>query len=302
MRTLSLLSMLTLAVALPGMAFAQSGGTLQKIKETGSINLGYRESSAPFSYLDDNQKPIGYAMDICMKVVDAVKTELKMPNLKVELTPVTSSNRIPLMANGTIDLECGSTTNNVAREQQVAFTNSHFLSASVFVAKKSAHLKKIADLKGKTVVSTAGSTNIGQLTKANVDQNLGITIIPGKDHAEGMLMVETGRAAAFVMDDVIIASLVAVSKDPQDYAVGDETFSTPEPYGIMLRKDDPSFKALVDATTAKLFKTDGVALYNKWFTQPIPPKGINLNTPLSPAMRKALMNPSDNPDPKSYQG
>ena len=301
-RKLSLLSLLSLVLLSPSLAQAQSGGTLQKVKETGTITIGYRESSTPFSYLDDNQKPIGYAMDICMKVVEAVKAELKLPNVKVELTPVTSSNRIPLMANGTVDLECGSTTNNVDRQKQVAFTNTHFLTASIFVAKKSAGLHKIADLKGKTVVSTAGSTNIGQLNKVNTEQNLGINIVPGKDHAEGLLMVDTGRAAAFVMDDVIVAGLVATSKDPAIYAVGDEAFSKPEPYAIMMRKDDVGFKALVDATTAKIYKTEGEALYAKWFTKTIPPKNINMNLPLTPAMKKALQNPSDNADPASYGG
>ncbi len=301
MRKLSFLSLLSLAVALPGLALAE-GGTLQKIKDTGTITIGYRESSAPFSYLDDAQKPVGFAIDICMKVVDAVKKELKLPALKVEMTPVTSSNRIPLMANGTVDLECGSTTNNVARQQQVAFTNTHFLTASIFVAKKSANLQTIADLKGKTVVSTAGSTNIGQLNAVNAEKILGITIVPGKDHAEGLLMVETGRAAAFVMDDVIIAGLVASAKTPAMFANGTEAFSKPEPYAIMLRKDDPSFKALVDATTAALFKSEGEALYNKWFMTPIPPKGINMNLPLTPAMKKALQTPSDNADPASYAG
>jgi glutamate/aspartate transport system substrate-binding protein len=297
-----LLSLLGLALMVPGLARAQGGGTLAKIKETGTIAIGYRESSAPFSYLDGHEKPVGYALEICMAVVDAVKAELKLPNLKVEMTPVTSSNRIPLMANGTIDLECGSTTNNAERQKQVSFTNTHFLTASVFVAKKSAGLHRIADLKGKTVVSTAGTTNIAQLTKVNAEQNLGINIVPGKDHAEGLLMVETGRAAAFVMDDVIIAGLVASAKDPKIFALGDEAFSKPEPYAVMLRKDDPAFKALVDATTAKLFKSGGEALYAKWFTSPIPPKNINLNLPLTPAMKKALHNPSDNPDPASYGG
>ena len=301
-RTFSLLSVLSLALLMPGFVQAQTGGTLQKIKETGTIAIGYRESSTPFSYLDDHQKPIGYAMDICMRIVEAVKAELKMPALKVELTPVTSSNRIPLMANGTVDLECGSTTNNADRQKQVSFTNTHFLTASIFVAKKGAGLHRIADLKGKTVVSTAGSTNIAQLNKVNAEQNLGINIVPGKDHAEGLLMVETGRAAAFVMDDVIIAGLVASSKDPTLFATGDEAFSKPEPYAVMLRKDDPAFKALVDATTAKLYKTEGEALYAKWFLQPIPPKGINMSLPLTPEMKKALQSPSDNADPASYGG
>ena len=189
-------------------------GTLKNIKETGTITLGFRDSSIPFSYLDDNQKPVGFAMDICYKIVDAVKKELKLDKLEVKLNPVTSSNRIPLLANGTIDLECGSTTNNAEREKQVWFTNTHFLTASRFVSKKASKLDKIDDLKGKSVVSTSGTTNIKQLTEANAARNLGVNIIPAKDHAEAFLMVETDRAVAFVMDDILLASLVAGSKDP----------------------------------------------------------------------------------------
>ena len=188
-------------------------GTLKNIKDTGAITLGFRDSSIPFSYLDDNQKPVGFAMDICYKIVDAVKKELKLDKLEVKLNPVTSATRIPLMANGTIDLECGSTTNNAERQKQVAFTNTHFLTASRYVFKKSSNINTIDDLKGKTVVSTAGTTNIKQLTEANAARNLGINIIPAKDHAEAFLMVETDRAVAFVMDDILLASLVAGSKD-----------------------------------------------------------------------------------------
>src|SRR5271169_5254948 len=177
-------------------------GTLKNIKETGAITLGYRDSSIPFSYLDDNQKPVGFAMDICYKIVDALKTELKLDKLEVKLNPVTSSTRIPLLANGTIDLECGSTTNNAEREKQVAFTNTHFLTASRFVSKKAGNINSIDDLKGKSVVSTAGTTNIKQLTEANAARNLNVNIIPAKDHAEAFLMVETDRAVAFVMDDI----------------------------------------------------------------------------------------------------
>ncbi len=277
-------------------------GTLKKIKETGTIVLGVRDASVPFSYLDDHQKPVGYAIDICMKIVDAVKAELKLPNLKVETNPVTSSNRIPLMANGTIDLECGSTTNNAERQKQVAYTNTHFLTASIFVAKKSANLKTIDDLKGKTVVSTAGSTNIVQLNQANTARALGITVLPAKDHPEGLLMVETGRAAAFVMDDVIVGSLVASSKDPAMFAMGQEAFSAPEPYGIMLRRDDPAFKAVADKATAALYQSpEGAALYARWFQQPIPPRNLTLNLPMSPALKYEFAHPSDSPDPASYR-
>jgi glutamate/aspartate transport system substrate-binding protein len=277
-------------------------GTLKSIKDGGSITIAYREYSMPFSYLDDNQKPIGFAMDICYRVVDAVKKELKLDKLEVKLAPVTSSNRIPLMANGTVDIECGSTTNNAEREKQVSFTNTHFLTASRYVSKKSSNLNSIDDMKGKTVVSTAGTTNIKQLTEANVARNLGATIIPAKDNAEAFLMVETDRAVAFVMDDVLLAGLVAGAKDPSAYVISKDAFSKPEPYGIMLRKDDPAFKKVVDAATAALY-TSGEAqkLYDKWFMEKIPPKGLNMNMPISPELKAEFAKPSDSPDPDSYK-
>src|SRR6478752_7332728 len=277
-------------------------GTLKNIKETGAITLGYRESSIPFSYLDDNQKPIGYAMDICYKVVEAVKKELKLDKLEVKLNPVSSSARIPLMANGTIDLECGSTTNNADRLKQVAFTNTHFLTATRFVSKKSSKLNSIDDLKGKSVASSSGTTNIKQLTEANAARNLGINIIPAKEHAESFLMVETDRAVAAVLDDILLASFVAGSKDPDTYVISGDAFSKPEPYGIMLRKDDPAFKKVVDAATASLYTSpDGLKLYDKWFMQKIPPKGLNLNTPVGAELKHVFSKPSDSPDPDSYK-
>ncbi|HXP96406.1 MAG TPA: amino acid ABC transporter substrate-binding protein [Telmatospirillum sp.] len=276
-------------------------GTLKKIKETGSITIGYRESSVPFSYLDDNQKPVGYAMDICYKIVDAVKADLKLEKLEVKLNPVASSTRIPLMANGTIDLECGSTTNNVDRQKQVAFTNTHFLTASRFVSKKANKVGGIDGLKGKAVSSTSGTTNIKQVVELNTERNLGLTVQAAKDHAEGFLMVETDRAVAFAMDDILLAGLVAGSKDPAAYEISEDAFSLAEPYGIMLRKDDPAFKAVVDKATADLYKSpEGTKIYEKWFLQPIPPKGLVLNVPMSPAMKKAFAVPSDSPDPASY--
>ncbi len=297
---LALAGLLLTTAAAPGYA-QELTGTLKKIKETGTITLGVRDSSVPFSYLDDKQQPVGYAIDVCMKVVDAVKRELSLPTLKVELNPVTSATRIPLMANGTIDLECGSTTNNAERQKQVAFSNTYFLTASKFVSKASAKLNTIEDLKGKTVVSTSGTTNIVQLNNENVARKLGINILTAKDHAESFLLVETGRAAAFVMDDVLLASLVASSKDPAAYAIGTEAFSKPEPYAIMLRRDDAPFKAVVDRATAALFQSpEGAAIYAKWFTQPIPPRNLNLNLPMAPVLSRAFQTPSDNPDPAHY--
>src|SRR6201992_2313734 len=277
-------------------------GTLKNIKDTGAITLGFRDSSIPFSYLDDNQKPIGFAMDICYKIVDAVKKELKLDKLEVKLNPVTSATRIPLMANGTIDLECGSTTNNAERQKQVSFTNTHFLTASRFVSKKASKINSIDDLKGKSVVSTSGTTNIKQLAEVNAARNLGINIIPAKDHAEAFLMVETDRAVAFVMDDILLASLVAGSKDPSSYVISTDAFSKPEPYGIMLRKDDPAFKKVVDAATAALYTGgEGQKLYDKWFMTKIPPKGLNLNAPISPELKAEFAKPSDSPEPDSYK-
>ena len=275
-------------------------GTLAKIKDSGAITLGYRESSVPFSYYDDNQKVIGYAMDLCYRIVDAVKRQLKADKLDVNLNPVTSATRIPLIANGTIDLECGSTTNNLEREQQVAFTITHFVTANRFVSKKSANLKTVDDLKGLTIVSTAGTTNIKQITEIGAQRHLDLNIIAAKDHAEAFLMVETDRAAAFVMDDILLYSLVATSKSPSDYVISADALSV-EPYGIMLRRDDAPFKAVVDAAMTATYKSGAInAIYEKWFLKPIPPKGINLNVPMSASFKKVVANPTDTGDPAWY--
>ena len=294
-------TMIAVAVCTTQAGAQELTGTLKKIKDTGAITIGFRDSSVPFSYLDDNQKPVGFAMDICYKIVDAVKKELKNDKIEVKLNPVTSATRIPLIANGTVDLECGSTTNNADRQKQVAFTNTHFLTASRFVSKKASKLDKIDDLKGKSVVSTSGTTNIKQLTEANAARNLGINVIPAKDHAEAFLMVETDRAVAFVMDDILLASLAAGARDPSAYVISKDAFSKAEPYGIMLRKDDAPFKKVVDAATAELYKSpEGAKIYEKWFTQKSPPKGLNLNVPMGAEQKKAFASPSDSPDPDAY--
>jgi glutamate/aspartate transport system substrate-binding protein len=288
------------ALLVAGPASAQEG-TLKKIKETGAITLGHRDASIPFSYFDDKQAAIGYAMDLCGKIVDAVKAELKMPNLQVKLNPVTSATRIPLMANGTIDLECGSTTNNLERQKQVAFTITHFVTANRFVSKKAANLKSLEDLKGKTVVSTSGTTNIKQITELNGQRNLGITILPAKDHAEAFLMVETGRAVAFFMDDILLYSLVASSKNPSEWTISADALSV-EPYGIMLRKDDPSFKKVVDGAITAVYKSGEInKIYAKWFLSPVPPKGVNLNVPMSEVFKHVVAKPTDSGDPNDYK-
>jgi len=275
--------------------------TLKKIKDTGTITIGHRDASIPFSYYDDQQKPVGYSMDICARIVEDVKKAVGNPNLKVAYQLVTSANRIPLMANGTIDLECGSTTNNVERQKQVSFTNTHFITANRWVAKKSANLNSLNDLKGKTIVSTAGTTNIKQMTEINTAQNLGMNIISANGHPEAFQMVETGRAVAFAMDDILLYSLAAQSRTPAEWAISKDATSV-EPYGIMLRKDDAEFKKIVDASTANLYKSGGInAIYDKWFQKPVPPKGINLNVPMSDALKKAFANPTDSGDPAAYK-
>ena len=279
-------------------AFAQ---TIDKIKQTGAITIGHRDASIPFSYYDDQQKVIGYSMDICNRVVDDVKKALNMPNLKVNYQLVTSANRIPLMANGTIDLECGSTTNNIERQKQVGFTNTHFVTANRWVAKKSSNIKSLNDLKGKTIVSTAGTTNIKQITEINAAQNLGMNIVSANGHPEAFQMVETGRAVAFVMDDILLYSLAAQSRSPADYEISAVALSV-EPYGIMVRKDDPAFKKIVDDSTANTYKSGAInAIYDKWFLKPIPPKGLNLNVPTSAPLKKVFAAPTDSGEGSAYQ-
>ena len=285
-----------------GLAATASAQTLKKIQDSGSITIGHRDASIPFSYYDDKQQPIGYAMDLCMRVVDAIRTELKMPRLDVKYQLVTSANRIPLIANGTVDLECGSTTNNVARQKEVSFAITHFLTANRIVSKKSANLKSEADLKGKTMVSTSGTTNIKQLTDLNTSKNMGMNIIPANGHPEAFQMVETGRAVGFAMDDILLASLVASSRNPSEFVISDFALSLPEPYGIMMRKDDPAFKKVVDDAISRLYKSgEVIKIYNKWFTQPVPPKGINMNLPASPTMKNLFANPTDSGDPTVYK-
>ena len=288
------------AAAIAAPALAQEG-TLKKIKDSGSITIGHRDASVPFSYYDDKQQPVGYAMDLCHRIVDAVKNELKMPNLKTNYQLVTSANRIPLMANGTIDLECGSTTNNLDRQKQVSFTITHFVTANRWVAKRSANVKSLNDLKGKTIVSTAGTTNIKQITELNGQQNLGMNIISANGHPEAFQMVETGRAVAFVMDDILLYSLVAQSRNPKDYVISSEALSV-EPYGIMLRKDDAAFKKVVNGAINDVYKSGEInKIYEKWFMKPIPPKNINLNLPMGPQLKKVVAKPTDSGDPKDYQ-
>jgi glutamate/aspartate transport system substrate-binding protein len=271
----------------------QLTGTLKKIKDTGSITIGHRESSIPFSYLDDKQQPVGYAMDLCMRIVDAVKTELKMPNLKVNLQPVTSANRIPLMQNGTIDLECGSTTNSVSRQQQVSFGPTYFVINVTAAVKKNSGIKNLSDLNGKTISTTSGTTSVPLLKKYEKTANVSVKEIYGKDHAESFLLLAQDRSAAFIMDDILLAGQIANSGSPGDFTILKESLRE-EPYSMMLRKDDPPFKSLVDKAIGGVMKSGEIdKIYAKWFNNPIPPKGINMNFPQTPQIKAAFQNPND---------
>jgi glutamate/aspartate transport system substrate-binding protein len=274
-------------------AYAQDAGTLKKIKDTGVISLGHRESSIPFSYYDDKQQVVGYSHEFALKVVEAVKQKLNMPDLKVKLTPVTSQNRIPLVQNGTVDIECGSTTNNAERQQQAAFSDTIFVIGTRLMTKKDSGVKDWADLKGKTVVTTAGTTSERLLRKMNQDKNMGMNIISAKDHGESFLTLSTGRAVAFMMDDALLAGERAKSNNPGDFVIVGAPQSH-EAYGCMMRKNDPEFKKVVDDAIARV-ETSGEAdkIYKKWFESPIPPKGLNLNFPESDDMKALFKSPND---------
>jgi glutamate/aspartate transport system substrate-binding protein len=304
MKTQMLVRTLALAAAfaLPTTAaVAQDSPTLKRIRDAGEVVLGVRDASIPFSYLDDKQQQVGYSVDLCLRVVEAIKADLKRPDLRVRYNPVTSANRIPLIANGTVDIECGSTVNNPERQKQVAFSYTTYVVSTKFVAKKSSNLKTLADLKGKTVVCTAGTNTFGRVNELNAKHDLGMTIVTGKDHAESMLMMESGRAAAFFEDDILLTGLVANSRNPAEFALGTEAYSI-DPYALMLPRGDAGFKRAVDSTLAELFKSGAIMpIYAKWFDKPIPPKGMTLGVPMSPALKKAIATPTDSPEPSAYQ-
>lgn len=273
-------------------AMAQSASTLDKIKSSGAVTLGYRESSFGFSYLDSTLKPVGYSMDICYKILDAVKAKLNLTDLKVNYQAVTSANRIPLVQNGTVDLECGSTTNLVERQKQVAFSPDIFRYNVRMLVRKDSGIKSIADLQGKAVATTTGTTSFRLLRQADKASNLEISNVPGKDHTDSFLLVQGGKAQAFVLDDILLAGQIANARTPQDYEIVGESLRT-ENQALMLRNDDPVFKALVDSTVSGMMKSGEMEkLYNKWFMSPIPPKGININYPLNAETRDAFANPS----------
>ncbi|WP_244503720.1 transporter substrate-binding domain-containing protein [Variovorax sp. CF079] len=271
---------------------AQDGGTLAKVKASGTITFGYRESSFGFSYLDGNLKPVGYSIEICNRIVEAMKAELKMPSVEIRYQAVTSANRIPLVVNGTVDIECGSTTNLVERQKQVAFSPDIFRYNVRMLVKADSGIKSVADLQGKTVVTTTGTTSFRLLREADKGKNLEVTNLAGKDHTDSFLLVESGRAQAFVLDDILLAGQVANARNPKDFIITGESLRT-ENQSLMFRKDDPEFKALVDRVVGGMMKSGEMEkLYAKWFMSPIPPKNININYPMNAETKEAFANPS----------
>ncbi|KJK23873.1 glutamate/aspartate ABC transporter substrate-binding protein [Cupriavidus basilensis] len=295
MNVAKLASLMIAAGVLCGTAQAaeQLTGTLQKIKDTGVITLGVRESSIPFNYNLGGVRQVGYSYDINVKIVEAIKDQLKLPNLQVKEIPITSQNRITLLQNGTIDIECGSTTNNLERQKQASFTTSIFIIGTRIMVKKDGGIKDWADLKGKNVVTTAGTTSERLLRKMNDDQKLGMNIISTKDHGQSFLTLESGRAVAFMMDDALLYGERAKAKNPADWIVVGKPQSR-ESYGCMIRKDDAPFKKLSDTVISGMMKDGSInTLYTKWFQQPVPPKGLNLDFPLSEDMKALFKTPND---------
>ena len=272
------------------------GGTLKKVRETGVITIGHRDSSIPLSYLDDKLQPVGFSIELCKHVVEAVKAKLALPNLTVKYNPVTSATRLPLVANGTVDIECGSTANMTSRQTQVGFSYTFFVPQFKWITRTNNDVKSVDDLRGKTVAVTAGTNTALFVNKLNNEGKLGMTIMQGKDHAESFLLVETGRAGAWMEDDILIAGFRANAKNPADFKLLDNSYPS-DPYALMIRKDDEQFKSLVDETLAALMRSgEFEKLYTQWFERPIPPRAINIQLPMSDALKRAVKEPNDKPN------
>ncbi|MBB5411433.1 MULTISPECIES: glutamate/aspartate ABC transporter substrate-binding protein [unclassified Paraburkholderia] len=280
-------------LASPG-AFAQDAtSTLAKIQRSGVIAIGHRETSVPFSYVDANNEVVGFSQDLCNKVIDAVKAKTKRPDLKVRFIPVTSQNRIPLVQNGTVDLECGVTTNLVARQSQVAFADTFFVATTRLLTRKDSGIKDFPDLAGKTVVTNQGTTSERILRKMNEDKKMNMQIISAKDYGEGRLTLESGRAVAYMMDDVLLAGTRTLTAKPSDWIITGTPQSS-EAYGFMLRRDDPEFRKLVDDTLEQVMKGPEIhTMYDRWFIKPVPPKNISFDFPMSDSLKQLYATPND---------
>lgn len=283
-----LAALAALAVVASGPVAAQDPtGTLKKIRDSGTITIGHREASIPFSYLDDRQQPIGYSMDICAAIVEEVKKELGLAQLAVKYNPVTPQTRIPLISNGTIDIECGSTTNTLTRQKQVGFAPVTYITGTKLLVKKSSKVRSYKDLKNKTVVVTQGTTNERVIKALSDKANLNIKFLNAKDHGESFLTVESGRAVAFSMDDILLYGLIAKAKNPKVYEVVGDYLSY-DPYGMMYRKGDEDFGLVIRRAIAKLMSSGDLnKLYNKWFIEKLP-SGETMGVPMSPLLKAAI--------------
>lgn len=267
-------------------------GTLQRIKETGEIRLGHRDVSYPFSYLNNEGKPIGFAMDICEKIVADVSKKIGQ-NIKIVYRPVVLSTQIPLLQNESVDIICGPATNTLERQKQVAFSNSIFMTNISAIVKSESDIQSLKDLSGKSVSVTAASTAQGLWAQYQQENGIKSNVLVNPDHAQSFLMLTSGRANAFLMDDVQLYALRAGQAKPDSYRILSDALRT-EPYGLMMRKNDPKFKSLVDSTLGDLFTNGEFSrLYAKWFESPIPPKELNLNFPISAGLKSAIESPND---------
>ena len=288
-------TLMTAVLLTVGVTATASAQTLKKVTDNNKITVAYRESSIPFSYLIGQSKAVGFSVDLTDAIVDDVRKATKKPNLEVAFLSVTSQNRIPLLMNGSVDLECGSTTNNSTRGKDVAFAINHFYTGTRLLTKTNSGVQNYADLAGKTVASTTGTTNALVIRKYNADKNLDMKILLGKDHDDSLLLVEGDRALAFAMDDILLFGLRANSKNPSSLNVVGDSLQV-EPYACMMRKDDPEFKAVVDGAITRLMKSGEFSkMYAKWFEAPIAPKGVNLNLPMSQQLKDNILALSDKP-------
>lgn len=306
MRTLLLRTWLALAALslVPALALAQvqpKPSVLRKLHDTGVITLGYRSNQPPFSYVDEQLQPIGYSVELCQRIVDSLRQRPELRDLEVRWLTVNAATRLPLVANGTVDLECGTTTNNAERQRIQTFSVTTFVAESRLLSRRESPVRQLDDLRGQSVASTIGTTSIQYLNALNQQRQLGMKILAGVDDLDGMRMLEAGRVRAFLMDDVLLRSLVAMARDPSDYVISEQALSV-EPYGIGLTRHDPEFKTAVDEVLVRLFRSGEImTIYRRWFQSPIPPRGVNLELPMGPTLRRVIAQPTDSPDPERYR-
>ena len=289
------------AATVAGRSDVPASRTLARIRDTGVVVMGYRPASLPFSYLDGRLKPVGYSVELCERIIDAIREQLQLPDLEVKQIAVNSATRMPLVANGTLDMECGITTHNAERARSQSFSTTTYVAESRLLSRRSQMMRSIEDLRGLTVASTIGTTSLQYLHQLNVQKGLGFRILVGQDDQESFRLLQTGRAVAYAMDDVLLRSLIAQVRDPQEYYIAEQPLSV-EPYAIGLPPNDPQFKRLVDGVIASLYRSGEIhGIYQRWFQNPIPPRGLNLQLPMGDAFKRVIAKPTDSPDPAAYR-